>query len=186
MNRRVPLIVLAALLLCLPSACKRSANTAHLATLDSLLIITDSLITGINAMDLTALHTIDSTFKLKKDAVEARMRDTLSKPDAILLANFHRAMTKNLPGVNNEFSGVKNDLDLAKKQLIDLRHDVEKGLLDAPVESGFIGQEKMAVSAVREHASKLASSARGVVRDHERLAPQVDSLLIRAATLHQR
>ena len=87
MNMRVPMIVIAAFWICTFSACKRSANKANVRTLDSLMAVTENLLTEMNAMDRDPLHAIDSSDHMRKATLELVMRDTLDKRSAIALGS---------------------------------------------------------------------------------------------------
>lgn len=177
MRTRVPLVALAAFLLCAHSACRRSADAHNLATVDSLLIVTDSLITGMNALDMDAVAHIDSVFASKKDMVQARMRDTLTKDEALLLGNYHRTMTKSLGRAKRDHGTVLGELTTSRTQLSALRNDVDKGLLERDVEVKYLSDERLALAKVRRNADVVASSVASVIRDETRLGGKVDSLL---------
>lgn len=177
MSTRVPLVALAAFLLCAHSACRRSADAHNLATVDSLLLVTDSLIKGMNALDMDAVARIDSLYASKKDVLQARMRDTLTKEEALLLGNYHRTMTKSLGRAKRDHGIVVKDLTMARTQLADLRNDVDKGLLEREVETKYISDERLALAKARRDADIVASSVGSVIRDEARWGNKVDSLL---------
>ena len=177
MKTRVPLIALATFLLCAHSACKRSADAHNLATVDSLLLVTDSLIKGMNALDMAAVAHIDSIYSSKKDQVQRRMRDTLTKDVALLLGNYHRTMTKSLGRAKRDHGTVLKELTIARTQLSDLRNDVDKSLLEREVEAKYINDERLALAKARRNADIVASSVGSVIRDQARFGSKVDSLL---------
>jgi hypothetical protein len=177
MRTRVPLLALAAFLLCAHSACRQSADAHNLATVDSLLLVTDSLIKGMNALDMASVSRIDSIYTSKKDMVQARMRDTLSKDEALLLVNYHRTMTKSLGRARKDHDAVLMELATTRTQLSDLRNDVDKGLLEREVEVKYISDERLALAKARRDADIVASSVASVIRDEARLGSKVDPLL---------
>lgn len=174
---RVPLIAMAAILLCAQSACRRAADTRDLATVDSLLLVTDTLIGKVNALDMEELARIDSVFLLRKVRVEMRMRDTLSKDAALVLGNYHRTMTKSLGRAKRDHGTVLKDLALARTQLTALRNDVEKGLLEPGTEVKYISDERLALARARRGSEVVSASVASVLRDHGRYGHLVDSLL---------
>ena len=171
------MVALAAFLLCSHSACRRSADAHNLATVDSLLLVTDSLITGMNALDMAAVARIDSLYASKKDLVEARMHDTLSKNVAILFGNYHRTMTKSMGRAKRDHGVVLQELIVARTQLADLRNDVDKSLLERELEMKYISDERLALAKARQNAGVVASSVGSVIRDQARFGSKVDSLL---------
>ncbi len=182
MTMRIRTLLLPALLLVLGTSCKRPSDAGHVATIDSLLAVTDSLINGMNAIDRAELGRIDSIYQSRQDALAERMKDTLNKPAALILANYRRAMTKSLGRVNKDFEDVMKELSTTKSQLDDLRADVLASVHEPAVEQSYVGQEKLAVASIRHRASVLANSALTTLREHKRLSPAVDSLLAQVDT----
>jgi hypothetical protein len=178
MSTRVPLVALAAFLLCANSACRRPADAHNLATVDSLLLVTDSLIKGMNTLDMAAVTRIYSLYASKKDLVQARMHDTLTKEEALLFGNYHRTMTGSLGRAKKEHGTVLKELRTARTQLSDLRSDVEKSLLERDVEVKYISDERLALAKARHDADIVASSVASVIRDEARYGSKVDSLLV--------
>lgn len=177
MSMRVPLVALATFLLCAHSACRRSADARNLATVDSLLLVTDSLINGMNALDMAAVTRIDSLYSSKKDLMQVRMGDTLTKDEALLLGNYHRTMTKSMGRAKKDHGPVLQELTVARTQLSDLRNDVEKAFLEREVEVKYISDERLALAKARHDADVVASSVGSVIRDEARWGHKVDSLL---------
>lgn len=185
MSARIPLLALAAFLLCAHSACRRSADARNLATVDSLLLVTDSLIRGMNALDMTSVARIDSLYASRKDMLLARMRDTLPKDEALLLGNYHRTMTKSMGRAKRDHTTVLEELMTARAQLVDLRSDVHKGLLEPEVEVKYISDERLALAKTRRNADVVAASVASVKRDDARYGSMVDSLLTHVPLLER-
>jgi hypothetical protein len=135
------------------------------------------LITRVNALDMSELARIESEFMHRKDRVEARMRDTLSKDAALVLGNYHRTMTKSLGRAKRDHGAVLQDLMLARTQLTSLRNDVEKGLLEREVEAKYISDERLALARARRGSEVVSASVASVLRDQVRYGFRVDSLL---------
>ena len=171
------MLLLAAFLLCANTACRRSADARDLATVDSLLLVTDSLIKGMNALDMAAVTRIDSLYASRKDMLLARMRDTLTKEEALLLGNYHRTMTKSMGRAKRDHGTVLEELITARAQLADLRNDVDKSLLEPEVEIKYISDERLALAKARRNADVVAASVGSVLRDDARYSTAVDSLL---------
>jgi hypothetical protein len=168
----------AALLLCLlPQACRRGHDAAHLAQVDSLLRTTDSLIALMNAQDTTDLVAWNAAYLLHRERLVDRLNDTLDKSTALTLGNYHRLMDKTLARSRKEHPSVLIGLGTARRQLADLRNDVEKGLLEPAVEATYIEQERLALEAVAHNAGVVVNSYANARNSLRELAPAVDSLL---------
>lgn len=171
------MLLLAAFLICANTACRRSADTRNLATVDSLLLVTDSLITGMNALDLAEVARIDSLYASRKDMLQARMRDTLTKEEALLLGSYHRTMTKSMGRAKRDHGTVLEELSTARAQLAHLRNDVGKSLLEPEVEIKYLSDERLALAQAHRKADVVAASVGSVIRDNARYGDAVDSLL---------
>ncbi len=177
MRSRVPLFGAAALLLFMASnACRNRHNEQHLAAVDSMITTTDSLVRVMDGIDMPEMLRIDSIWSLRKGIVELRMRDTLNKEEAIALGNYQRAMTGSLGRVKHEHESVQAALTLQRKQLGDLRHDVEQGVLDATMEATYLQQERLYLASIAQRVSVITASAATARREHDLAAARVDSL----------
>lgn len=179
---RVPFIALAAFLLCF-TACRRAADAANLATVDSLLLVTDTVIASVDAIDTAALRALDVSYKAKLPAMEAMLADTLDKQALIVLVNYRRAMTKTFGRATNDQAQVRKELAYTRQQLLDLRHDVEESAHEPAVEHGFLSQEALAVNKVRDRAMIMVGSAKAAQIYADLYGAQVDSLLAITDTL---
>lgn len=179
MNPRVPLLALAAFLLCMQSACRRSANTRNLATVDSLLHATDSLIGKMKTLDLSGVERIDSLYALKEARIQERMRDTLQKEEALTLGNYYHTMSKNPKRAIQGRLSVLQRSEQSLSQLTNLRNDVEKGLLEPTVELRYIGDEVTALAQVMRDGEMVEAAAASVIRDDARYGAVIDSMLVK-------
>lgn len=178
MNLRATLLAAIALLLCgLPQACRRAHDEAHLAQVDSLLHTADSLIALMKAQDTTDITAWTATYVQRHERLVARMGDTLGKAEALTLGNYHRLMDKTLGRARSEHGPALNGLQRARAQLLDLRNDVEKGLLEPADEGLYLEQERMALRAVAHNAGVVMNTYANARSTLKELDPLVDSLL---------
>ena len=177
MRTRVPIIIALALLCFTPQACKRASDPKHLYSLDSMMVITDSLRRAVMAIDMPGLLAIDSIYRGKRDSILDLMNDTLQKRDAIAIGNFHRAMNGSMIRVKRDHDAVNAALTSTSKQLIDLRHDVDHGLLPPEQERANIYQEGLFVTQQMHATDMLCGSAENVQRNWRMYHEHVDSLL---------
>lgn len=185
MITRVPLAIMAAFLLCAHSACRRPADAHNLAAVDSLLHVTDSLISAVKTLDIARVKRIDSLYALKAERVEHYMRDTLDKPEALAFGNYHRTMSKYPGRTLKGHPSVLARLDVSLVQLKNLRNDIEKGLLEPAVGSKYILDERAALARASADAENVSAGFATILRDDLQYGAVVDSLLT-ADTLHTR
>ena len=93
------------------------------------------------------------------------------------MGNYYRAMTKSLGRVRKLRSEVLEELELARKQLTSLRHDVEGGLLPEGPEKTYVDQERLYLSNVARKVTILLNSAGTVDRNWSEHHLTVDSIL---------
>lgn len=158
------------------TACTPPADPARMHTLDSLITVTDRLRTVVNAIDLAVYQRMDSVFRTQREAIEARFNDTLVKESAMVLGNYHRAMTKSLGRVLKNHAPLQGDLATSQKQLQDLHHDFERGLLPEKPQHTYLSQEKLILGELARNVSSLERSA-GTASRAWRHRAKVDSLL---------
>ncbi len=172
------MIALATLLLCgMHTSCTRGNNPAHVATVDSMITVTDSLSRMVKAIDVNALRDLDSIYRSQAGALAERLKDTLGKEDAIAIGNYRRAMTGTFGTVTQGYDASLKDLALQHEQLHNLAHDVQHGLLPPGPENTYIGQERLFLTSIAERVDVLVASASSVERNWDMYHARVDSLL---------
>lgn len=159
-------------------ACKGKPNDpANLTAIDSMLVQVDSLTRAVNAIDAPVYDRMDSVFATQKDRLEKLMTDTLDRTRAMAVGNYYRAMAKSLGRVRRMRGAVLDELGTLRRQLTDLRHDVEGGLLPPGPEQTYVQQERLALSATAQRAGILFNSLGTVQRNWDEHHLRVDSLL---------
>ncbi len=159
-------------------ACKgKPHDPANLTAIDSMLVQVDSLQRTVNAIDAGVYEDMDSVFRAQHDPIEKLMNDTLDRPRAMAMGNYYRAMNKSLGRVRSLRAEALAELDLARKQLNTLRHDVEGGLLPEGPEKTYVDQERLYLSNVARKVTILLNSAGTVDRNWAEHHLTVDSIL---------
>ena len=156
-----------------------TGDAAKVAAIDSLISLTDSLSTVVNAIELPVYQHMDSVFRSQKNWIEGQFSDTLDRERAIILGNYHRAMNKSLGRVLRNRNEMHQELDYSRKQLGNLRHDVDRGLLHDNPKETYFGQERLVLQQLTASVDVLRSSAATAQREWDRYHLKVDS--IRAA-----
>ncbi len=177
MSARIPLFALATFLLLSMGACERSADAKHLATVDSMIVATDTLLASLRVMDGAELQRLDSVHASMSGAIQQMLQDTLKKEDALALGNYHRAMSKTLGQVRKNDGTVRIDLQLVRKQLRDLRTDVNNGILEPGMESTYIQQERLFLTTADRNTNVLLAGNASVLRARDAYEARVDSLV---------
>jgi hypothetical protein len=177
MSVRVAFVLLATLLLCVCSSCTRSPNAKNIATVDSLLHLSDSVRAGLGALDHAGLLAMRTAFEERESRVETRLKDTLSKDDALLVGNYRRSMGKVLGKTLKEFDRVVDEVAMCRGQLENLKKDVANSVHTPELEDRYIIEERTALAAAHKRAAGLVIKVQGAFRDDARFRPAVDSIL---------
>lgn len=174
-RRALPPLILALVVGLVSTSCKRG-DPAKVAAVDSLLHKADSLLAEVNALDLALYGRMDSTFKNQRDWLETQFKDTLDRQRAMILGTYHRAMNKSVGRVKKNHEEVRSGLTTSREQLTDLRHDVERGLLEKTPENGYLAEERMIMGQLEHNTDVLLRSAATARREWERYGAKVDSM----------
>ncbi|MCC7502173.1 MAG: hypothetical protein IT229_06570 [Flavobacteriales bacterium] len=159
-------------------SCKgKPHDPAHVTAIDSMLIQVDSLERLLNAIDVPVYLRMDSTFRTQKDRLENVMKDTLNRAQAMAVGNYFRAMSGSLGRVGNMYDETLRELADARKQLVNLKHDIGGGLLPEGPEATYVQQEQLFLSNLARKTSILLNSAGTAKRNWEEHHLLVDSLL---------
>lgn len=177
MSARIPLFALAAFLLLSMGSCERSADARNLATVDSMIVATDTLLASLRVIDGAELHRLDSVHASMSGAIQEMLKDTVKKEDALALGNYHRTMGKTLGKVRRSEEQVRTDLQLLRKQLHDLRTDVNNGILEPGTESTYIQQERLFLTTADRNTKVLLAGHASVMRARDDYELRVDSLI---------
>lgn len=177
MSARIPLFALAAFLLLSMGSCERSADAKNLATVDSMIVATDTLIASLHVIDGAELQRLDSVHASMSGAIQQMLQDTVNKEDALALGNYHRTMGKTLGKVRKSEVQVRTDLQLLRKQLHDLRTDVNNGILEPGMEGTYIQQERLFLTTADRNTKVLLAGHASVLRARDDYELRVDSLI---------
>jgi hypothetical protein len=159
-------------------ACKgKPHDPANLSAIDSMLVQVDSLERQVNAIDIAVYLHMDSVFGGQKRRMEVMMQDTLDRPTAMAAGNYYRAMDRSLGRVRMMYDEVREELQLMRKQLTDLKKDVGVGKLPPGPETTYVQQERLYFSALAQKTQVLLNSAGTARRNWDEHRPLVDSLL---------
>jgi hypothetical protein len=159
-------------------ACKgKPHDPANLTAIDSMLVQVDSLERQVNAIEIPVYLQMDSAFRIQKDRLEVLMKDTLDRSQAIAAGNYYRAMNGSLGRVRKLYDATREELQLMRKQLTDLKKDVADGHLPPGPETTYVQQERLYLSALAQKTVILLNSAGTAKRAWDEHGPRVDSLL---------
>lgn len=160
-----PFLAVATLFLALGSGCRHPTDPVLLSALDSLILRTDSLMDGLDTIDLIFCDQMDSVFRTQRDPLEALLRDTLARDQAVAIGNYYRAMDRSLGRVRGKTKGVRDELSVTREQLEDLRHDIDNGLLPEGPRKTYFEQERLTVDQLAQSVQVILNSYRTATRE---------------------
>lgn len=165
MKYGIPFAATAALLLALGSGCRQPSDPALVSALDSMMVRTDSLIAGLDTIDMARCDHMDSVFRSQRTPLEDLLRDTLAKDQAVAIGNYFRAMDRSLGRVRGKTKGVHAELLTSRKQLEDLRHDIDNGLLPEGPRATYFEQERLVLDQLAQSVQVIQNSYRTATRE---------------------
>ncbi|MCB0795326.1 MAG: hypothetical protein KDB88_11370 [Flavobacteriales bacterium] len=167
--------------LLLLGACRESADPAMMAELDGMILRVDSLTDRLNMIDTERCDRMDSAFRHQRDGIEALLVDTITKDTAMIIGNYYRAMNKSLGRVRKQWNEVHEELKKSRKQIEDLRHDLDRRLLPDGPKNTYFQQELLILDELDRNVNVLERSYATAVREWDDKAEQVERILSKNA-----
>lgn len=178
MTRTISVIIfVVALLGSLSQGCHQPNNPKRLLSIDSLVVVVDSLADRLDAIDTLPLLHMDSVFTTQRGELEAYFTDTLQRDTALVAGKYYRAMYKSLPRAVNNRRAFRKAVEESRKQLTDLRRDASKGIWKEEEELAFYERERLIVFDLYKSTEVIEKSAATSFREWESGHQLVDSLL---------
>lgn len=178
MTRPIPVALLAALVLAgmLP-ACTHPAGPDVMATVEQMIQATDSMRAQLDQADTNALRHMDALFQAERPAIEARFHDTLLPHAAEVLGNYHRAMAGRLPRLMVARHAQRTRLDSTRRRLYNLRHDLERGLMNRNRREEALRRERLWNMSLHRQADSIRVRTADLIHDRRIYRSAIDSLL---------
>ncbi len=161
------------------ASCNQTNYPNEIKTIDSLLTRIDSAENLYSKIDTSGLYEEGRTFKMKfnfvKNAYE-QSEDTLNHDMAILISEY-RDLRKPYAQFKDMYVANAKELEFSKKQLFDLRHDLEYNLLDTNFVRRMVNSERDATESLVNETKNLFSGRKSIIDENNRLEPKIDSLI---------
>ena len=167
------------LMLLVFTSCKQTSYKAEITTIDSLLVELDTLDLIHRRIDTTDFATFRKTFTDNISYVQQAYtegKDTMPKNVAMLMSEY-RVLKKPAKGLHKKYTKTAEELKFAKRQLADLRHDLQNNLLDSVFVEEMLIEERQAVKSVSSSLEELKISSDFIEKKREELEPRIDSLI---------
>jgi hypothetical protein len=178
MKRAIPAAAFLALLTTMSQqACRHPADPEMLAATEKMIRRTDSMRRELDNMDTAGLRHMEALFESERSAIEMRFKDTLSKDEAMILGNYHRAMAVTLPRVLDDRRRIRQRLDSLHQQLADLRHDLGQGLLKKNDQRQAMVMEQAWDSTLAQDVERLRADIGQLEQDRRKYRSAIDPLL---------
>jgi len=178
MKRAIPATVLLAFVAgSLMSGCTTPASPQELAAVERMIQQTESMRTQLNGPDTTALRHMGALFQAERPGIEQRFGDTLLRPEAEVLGNYHRAMAERLPRLMQARRAERARLDSTLIRLRHLRHDLDQGLMTGKKRQAALHMEERWNTALRQDLDSLAARTQALIQERTSYRAAIDSLL---------
>ena len=161
------------------ASCNETQYQEEIKTVDYLLSRIDSAEKAHANIDTSGIADAGVSFKKKFTFVSSsfeQQNDTLNRDAALLISNY-RDLKKPYANFVDEWMANAKELEFSKKQLIDLRHDLEHNLLDTNFVTKMVVSEQKATEAVVFDTRRLERGRKAMVAKNDSLEPKIDSLI---------
>lgn len=162
-------------------SCSPKGNEAHIAQLDSLLVIVDSCQIRLERMQNDV--PVDSLFELSSNQmklVTELYTDSTDQQFWVVTMSDYYAAHKAFKRVRSRRETLNEEIVVCRKQIEDLKHDERKGLVPQEKSLEFFERELMAVQALQENVNVMYASAYSAETAIDTLTPIIQSKLEQA------
>lgn len=175
--RYLPYFALIALFFSIVS-CSPKGNEAHIAQLDSLLVIVDTCQLRLERIQKDV--PVDSLFELSNNQmnlVTELYTDSTDQQFWVVTMSDYYAAHKVFKRIKNRRDGLSEEIVVCRKQIENLKHDERKGLVPQEKSMEYFERELMAVQALQENVNLLYESAYSAEIAIDTLTPIIVSKL---------
>jgi hypothetical protein len=170
--------ILTSVVFSLLCACGPKGNEAHIAQLDSLLVIVDTCQLRFERLQKDV--PVDSLFELttnQMSLVTELYTDSTDRDFWVVTMSDYYAAHKVMKRIKERRDGLTEELTVCRKQIEDLQHDERKGLVPEEKSMEYFDRELMAIQALYENVNVLYESAYGAETAIDTLTPILESKL---------
>lgn len=158
---------------------ERTQFTNELAEIDNMLQRLDSLEKNYQKIDTALLKEIQ--VKVKSDIKNMEQQfDTLPPDIAFYLSEYAYPLKKQYKRVLQRFPDWKESIEYSRQQLNDLKHDLQKNLIDSAKAFQYLNNEKNFLMSIESEINELGNAAMNYAKTfdskQQRLYHLVDSL----------
>jgi hypothetical protein len=173
--------LLSSLLVSILMSCGPKGNEAHIAQLDSLLVLVDTCQLRFERIQKDV--PVDSLFDLttnQMDLVTEIYTDSTDQEFWVVTMSDYYAAHKVIKRIKNRRESLNEEIGICRKQIEDLKHDERKGLVPQEKSIEYFERELMAVQALQENVNLLYESAYSAEIAIDTLTPIIQSKLEQA------
>lgn len=166
------------------TSCVRK-NQDELKRTDSLMNVLDSAENKFLASDSTRIQNVLDSMNHKTKLIQKFASDTLDKEMTIFLSDYLRiqqALEKYYPDRRN----IIPQITLSKKQLDNMKHDLNNGAISKEEFEKYFPEEERAVTELSSYISMTTSKAYLLLLQYDFIRTKVDFFITTLDTIHQR
>ena len=182
----VPVLALVVIAGLLQSGCRAfTSYRDERATVDSLQQVVKQLDRQFGEIDFTTVEAIRGTVTMELDSVLTlcKTHDTyLTKEEGVFFGRYRDIMAP-VRKAGTDRESLQREIDLAKKQLADLKTDLDNKALSKEQAQLYINQELLAVKSLQMSLNKFASGSEHLISRFREMRKEVNE---RIQALHQR
>jgi len=157
-------------------SCKPDLPEAKVNAVDSLVSRIDSIHNQIADYDSSAIAETATQFYTNYNYITSEMKDTIERETAIKLSRYF-SLKKAFNFFNQNYSESKEQVLEEKKQLNDLKQDIENGLVEEKQLDNYLELEKDNLYLIEGRATTLNNAVHSINTMFTEMHPMVDSLI---------
>lgn len=165
------------------SSCRKK-NAEEVKQADSLSLMIDSAEKNFFSVDSVRIKNILDSNEHKEMLIKKYSPDSLDKQTTILLANYLRLL-KTLEEFPSEKKNVLMQISLSRKQLADMKHDLQSNSMSKEDFAKYFPDEQRAVDQLCSYMSMTAYKTNLMISQYDYMKGKVDSFVSTLDTLHE-
>jgi len=161
------------------SSCERTHYKQEIVTIDSLQVRLDTVALMFRRIDTAGISDLSQKFSENLGFVQQayiKKKDTIPKDVALLMSDY-RTLKKPATGFYGNYQKAGEELKFSKRQLSDLKHDLQNNLLDSILVQEMLQGEMKAVGSVENSVQDLKLSSEFTKAKRAKIEPRIDSLI---------
>ncbi|MBD79145.1 MAG: hypothetical protein CL840_09515 [Crocinitomicaceae bacterium] len=171
MKKFIALILAGALM-----GCSSNPNEESIKIVDSLLVKVKQADEELSSVNINGITSYVDTITFDVKFIQQEYKDTMTLDLATKVDVYHR-LVKSIYKFEKNYNAQKDDIAYSKKQLLNLKSDLNSGVMDSGLLAMYLPAETEAVNRLLESNSSLKIWFENIESGYSSRRPSIDSLI---------